>query len=58
MSRDHVIAAVDAEPELDQHEKCELFLDLFSSRPDWNVEEYRRIGRRGCAEYPPGVALR
>jgi para-nitrobenzyl esterase len=58
LSRDHVIAAVDAEPDLDQHEKCELFLDLFSSRPDWNVEEYRRIGRRGCAEYPPGVTLR
>ncbi len=58
LSRDHVIAAVDAEPNLDQNEKCELFLDLFSRRPDWNIEEYRRIGQRGCADFPPGVAVR
>lgn len=58
LSRDHIIAAVDAEPDLDQDEKCELFLDLFSHRPDWSIEEYRRIGRRGCADFPPGAAVR
>jgi para-nitrobenzyl esterase len=58
LSRDHVIAAVDAEPDLAQQEKCELFFDLFSQSPDWSIEEYRGIGRRGCAEYPPGVAVR
>ncbi len=54
LSRDHVIAAVDAEPELEQAEKCALFLDLFSRRPDFDPEEFRRIGRRGCAEFGPG----
>ncbi len=58
LSRDHVIAAVDAEPNLGQDEKCELFLDLFSGRPDWDVEEYHRIGRLGCADFPPGVTVR
>lgn len=56
LSRDHVIATIDAEPNLDQDEKCELFLDLFSRRPDWNIEEYRRIGRHGCADFPTGGA--
>jgi para-nitrobenzyl esterase len=58
LSRNQVIAAVDAEPNLDQDEKCALFIDLFSGRPDWNIEEYRRIGRRGCADFPPEVAVR
>jgi len=53
LSRDHVIAAVDAEPGLEQAEKCALFLDLFSARPDWDPEELRRIGRRGCADFRP-----
>ncbi len=53
LSRDHVIAAVDAEPELGQAEKCEIFLDLFSNRPDWDPEEFRQIGRRGCAGFGP-----
>lgn len=57
-SRDHVIAAVDAEPNLDQSQKCELFLDLFSGRPDWSVEAYRRIGRHGCANHPPSIVVR
>lgn len=52
LSTDHVIAAVDAEPDLDQNEKCELFYDLFSGSSDWSAERYRGIGRRGCAEYP------
>ncbi len=52
LSRDHVIAAVDAEQGLDQNEKCELFYDLFSRSPDWSAERYQAIGRRGCAEYP------
>ncbi len=52
VSRDHVIAAVDADPSLGQDEKCELFRDLFANRPDWNLEEYRGIGRQGCADYP------
>lgn len=52
LSRDHVIAAVDAEPGLDQNEKCELFYDLFSRSSNWSAERYQRIGRRGCAEYP------
>jgi para-nitrobenzyl esterase len=52
MTRDHVIAAVDSEPSLEQGEKCALFRDLFMDRPDWNVDEYRRIGRGGCADFP------
>jgi para-nitrobenzyl esterase len=58
LSRIRVIAAIDAESDLDQDEKCELFLDLLSRRPDWNIEEYRGIGRRGCANFPPGAAVR
>lgn len=58
VSRDHVIAAVDAEASLRQDEKCELFFELFSRRPEWSVDEYRAIGRRGCAEFPPDAALR
>jgi para-nitrobenzyl esterase len=57
-SRSHVIAAVDAEPNLGQDEKCELFADLFSGRPDWSIEEYRQIGRRGCGDFPPDVTVR
>jgi para-nitrobenzyl esterase len=57
-SRDHVIAAVDAELGLDQNEKCALFLDLFSSRPEWTLEEHRRIGQRGCADFPPSDVVR
>jgi len=56
LSRELVIAAVDAESELGQAEKCALFLDLFADRPDWDPEEYLRIGRRGCAEYRPAVS--
>ena len=56
LSRDLVIAAVDAEPDLEQAEKCEIFLDLFSARPDWDPEELNRIGRRGCANADPDVA--
>jgi para-nitrobenzyl esterase len=52
LSRDHVIASVDAEPGLDQDEKCELFHDLFSRSSDWSAERFQRIGRRGCADYP------
>lgn len=55
VSRDHVIAAIDSEPELDQNQKCALFLDLFGSRPGFRIEEYRRIGRRGCADFPAEV---
>jgi len=51
LSRDHVIAAVDAEPDLEQAEKCAIFLDLFSARPGWDPEELRGIGRRGCADF-------
>ncbi len=58
LSREDVIAAVDAEPDLAQDEKCALFRDLFSPRPDWDIEEYRRIGRHGCADFPPAVAVR
>jgi para-nitrobenzyl esterase len=58
LSRDHVIAAVDAEPDLGQDEKCELFFDLFSQSPDWSIEEYRAIGRRGCADFLPAVPVR
>lgn len=58
LSRDHIIAAIDAEPDLDQQEKCALFFDLFSRRPDWSLEAYRRIGRRGCADYPPAATVR
>ncbi len=53
MTRDLVIAAVDDEPALDQRQKCALFRDLFGDRPDWDLDEYRRIGRRGCADYVP-----
>ena len=53
LSRELVIAAVDAESDLGQAEKCALFLDLFADRPDWDPEEYLRIGRQGCAEYRP-----
>ena len=52
LSRDHVIAAVDAERGLGQDEKCDLFHDLFSETPGWSAERYRGIGRRGCADYP------
>ncbi len=52
LSRDQVIAAVDAEPELGQGEKCDLFHDLFFRRPEWTAETYRRIGQLGCAEHP------
>lgn len=51
LSRDHVIAAVDADPGLDQDEKCQLFHDLFAKRRDWNSESLRGIGRRGCADF-------
>ena len=57
-SREQVIAAVDAEPGLGQDEKCALFFELFADRPEWNADEYRRIGRRGCADFPPDAALR
>ncbi len=53
LSRELVIAAVDAESGLEQAEKCALFLDLFADRPDWNPEEFLAIGRRGCADYRP-----
>jgi len=52
MTRDLVIAAVDSESSLGQDEKCALFRDLFIDRPEWDVDEFRRIGRRGCADYP------
>jgi len=58
LSRDQLIAAVDAESDLGQAEKCALFLDLFSGSPDWDIDAYRGIGRRGCADYPPGETLR
>jgi para-nitrobenzyl esterase len=53
LSRDHVIAAVDAESDLGQADKCALFHDLFADRPDWDPEEFRRIGRLGCADFAP-----
>jgi para-nitrobenzyl esterase len=56
MTRDLVIAAVDSDSTLGQDEKCALFRDLFIDRPDWDVEEFRRIGRRGCADYPLDVS--
>lgn len=56
LSRELVIAAVDAETGLEQAEKCALFFDLFADRPDWDPEEYGRIGRLGCADYRPSVA--
>lgn len=58
LSREEVIAAVDAERGLDQNEKCALFLDLFSGLPEWSLDEYRGIGRRGCADFPPMSAVR
>lgn len=51
LSRDHVIAAVDADPGLEQAEKCALFHDLFSERPDWDPEEFSGIGSLGCADF-------
>ena len=49
LSRDEVIAAVDDEEGLGQHEKCSLFRDLFGDRPDWDLEEWLEMGRSGCA---------
>jgi len=57
-SRSQIIAAIDADPDLDQDGKCALFIDLFSGRPDWNIEEYRLIGQRGCSDSLPEVAVR
>ena len=50
LSRDHVIAAVAADPALDQNEKCQLFHDLFAARRGWNPDVLTGIRRRGCAE--------
>jgi para-nitrobenzyl esterase len=50
LSKAHIIAAVDAEPNLSQDAKCELFRELFSGRLDWNAEKFRDIGRGGCAD--------
>ena len=53
MTRDLVIAAVDSEPALGQEEKCAIFRDLFIGRSEWDIDEYRRIDRQGCANYLP-----
>ena len=52
LSTDQVIAALDAEPGLDQNEKCELLRDLFSGTSESNAERTQRIGRRDCATDP------
>jgi para-nitrobenzyl esterase len=53
LSRALILAAVDAESELEESEKCAIFHELFGRPPDWNPEEIRRMGRAGCAERPP-----
>ncbi|MFP6655283.1 MAG: hypothetical protein VCB25_06625, partial [Myxococcota bacterium] len=50
LSRDHIIAAIAAEPELSQAEKCELFRELFPARPDLHAERIQDLGRGGCAD--------
>jgi para-nitrobenzyl esterase len=57
-SRDLVIAAVDAEADLEQDEKCAMLIDLFSGRPDWNPEEYAVMGRQGCGAPSAGGEVR
>jgi para-nitrobenzyl esterase len=58
LSRDHVLAAVAAEPGLGPDEKCALFGDLYARSPDWDVEQVRRIRRRGCIDFPAVAPLR
>jgi hypothetical protein len=53
-----VLAAVAAEPGLGPDEKCALFGDLYAQSPDWDVEQVRRIRRRGCIDFPAVAPLR
>ena len=55
VTREQVIASVDAEPGLDQAEKCALLFDLFHRDPDWSLDMVPSLGARGCAEHPPSI---
>ncbi|MFP6638981.1 MAG: carboxylesterase family protein, partial [Myxococcota bacterium] len=52
VSREELIAVVDATPEHSQQEKCEIFYDIFGRDADFNEDVYRQLGEQGCAAYP------
>jgi para-nitrobenzyl esterase len=59
VTKESVIAAVDARAELGRLDKCRVFLNLFRYAEDWSVESFREMGREGCRDYPlDGIDVR
>jgi len=52
ITKERVIAAVDAREELGRVEKCRVFLGLFRQAEDWSVEDFREMGSEGCRDFP------
>lgn len=52
ITRESVIAAVDAQEELAPLDKCRVFHNLFRYEEAWSVETFREMGRDGCRDYP------
>jgi para-nitrobenzyl esterase len=52
VTRESVIASIDAAESLVQAEKCRVFFNLFRHSESWSAEVYREMGREGCADHP------